>query len=87
MDSEFRFWLILTVEAAACIGFMRIGVRTMCLHLLAVAGVLLVGTVLTVWSALADSAALAGAGLALGFVGSVLGYALVVQLHEHAREF
>jgi hypothetical protein len=87
MESEFRFWIILTVEAAACIGFLRVGLRTMCLRLLAVAGVFLVATVLTVWSALQSSAALAGAGLALGFVGSVVGCAMLAELHERAREF
>lgn len=87
MEIEFQHWLILTVEAAACIGFVRAGLRTMFLSLLAIAGVFLVATVLTVWSTHENSVALAGAGLALGFLGSVVGCTILAQLHERAREF
>lgn len=62
MESDIRFWLTLTVDAAACIAFFHVGFRLMCLSLLGVAAVFLVSTVLMVWAAHVGSAVLAGAG-------------------------
>jgi hypothetical protein len=87
MDSEFRYWLILTVNAAACGGFFRIGLRLLSPRLLSIAGAFGVATVLTFWSARAGSAAMAGAGLAIGFLASVVGCAALADLNDRTRGF
>jgi hypothetical protein len=87
MESEIRYWLILTVNAAACGCFFRIGLRLLSPRLLSIAGAFLVATVLTFWSARVGSAAMAGAGLAIGFLASVVGCAVVAGLTDRTRGF